>query len=642
MRSTVSGSSDSTASDALGDDGRHGASRLRSVVCHHAFIARPAEEQPLTAPTDLSDLIAGWLDEYLALDPVSATAIGDHRSDDRWPDMSDAGRTERLAFVDRWLDRLAAIDSTVLSRDERADRDTLVGELEAMRFRDLELLEDRWDPLSWIYLLGGGLFPLLAREFAPPAVRLSSVAGRLEGIPGVVRAAEVQLVGTADRPVSRLHTESALRQLSGIGELGAEALAAAETAAGDPIVAALLPRLRAALASADGALAEFETHLREVVLPRSAGDGRLGPELYQAKLRHTLRGDRSAADILARADGEIAAVRAEMIRIAGDLWPQWLPDRPVPTPASAGGVNAAEQALVRGVVGAISAEHRQADELLDACRSEVARIEAFCRERDVIGLADEPLDIRWTPVFLRAFGGAMLDSPGPLDHGEKAFFCITPIPEDWTPEQAESRLREDNDRHLRVLTIHEAVPGHYLQGVHANRCPSIPRTVLWSGVFAEGWAVYVTQVMMDLGYGADDPALMMIHWKFYLRDAVNAALDGRIHAHGMTEDAAIRLMMEDGFQEESEARNKWLRARLTSTQLSTYFVGSVEFWAIELEARRRAAIASADPRGAAAVPEPRVVGGFGPTPGFSYREYLESVISHGSPPLPILRQLMFD
>jgi len=607
-----------------------------------SFIARPAEEQPLTAPTDLSDLLAAWLDEYLTLDPVSATAIGDHRSDDRWPDLSDAGRTARLAFVDRWLDRLAAIDSAVLSRDERADRDTLVAELEAMRFRDRDLLEDRWDPLSWIYLLGGGLFPLLAREFAPLAVRLSSVAGRLEGIPGVVRAAEVQLVGTSDRPVSRLHTESALRQLSGIGELGAEALAAAETAAGDPTVAALLPRLRAALASADGALAGFETHLREVVLPRSAGDGRLGPELYEAKLRHTLRGDRSAADILARADREIAAVRAEMIRIAGDLWPQWLPDRPVPTPASAGGANAAEQALVRGVLGAISAEHRQADELLDACRSEVARIEAFCRERDVIGLADEPLDIRWTPVFLRAFGGAMLDSPGPLDRGEKAFFCITPIPEDWTPEQAESRLREDNDRHLRVLTIHEAVPGHYLQGVYANRCPSIPRTVLWSGVFAEGWAVYVTQVMMDLGYGADDPALMLIHWKFYLRAAINAALDGRIHAHGMTEDEAIRLMMDGGFQEESEARNKWLRARLSSTQLSTYFVGSVEFWDIELEARRRAAFASGDPRGAAAVPEPHVVGGFGPTPGFSYREYLESVISHGSPPLPILRQLMFD
>ena len=144
-------------------------------------------------------------------------------------------------------------------------------------------------------------------------------------------------------------------------------------------------------------------------------------------------------------------------------------------------------------------EHPGRDDLLDFCRAELARIEAFCRERDLVGLTDEPLEIRWTPVFMRAFGGAMLDSPGPLDRGQKAFFAITPIPDDWTPEQAETYLREDNDRMLRLLTIHEAVPGHYLQGVYANRCPSLVRAIFWSGVFAEGWAVYVTQVMMDVG-----------------------------------------------------------------------------------------------------------------------------------------------
>jgi hypothetical protein len=126
------------------------------------------------------------------------------------------------------------------------------------------------------------------------------------------------------------------------------------------------------------------------------------------------------------------------------------------------------------VIDAIAVQHPAADDILDFCRAELGRIEAFCRERDVIGLADEPLDIRWTPVFLRSFGGAMLDSPGPLDRGQKAFFSVTPIPEEWTPDQAESYLREDNDRMLQLLTIHEAVPGHYLQGVTATarrRCP---------------------------------------------------------------------------------------------------------------------------------------------------------------------------
>ncbi|MDO8483848.1 MAG: DUF885 family protein, partial [Candidatus Limnocylindrales bacterium] len=296
--------------------------------------------------------------------------------------------------------------------------------------------------------------------------------------------------------------------------------------------------------------------------------------------------------------------------------------------------------LVRGVLDAVAAEHPKADELLEFCRTENARIEAFCAERDLIGLADEPLEIRWTPAFLRAFGGAMLSSPGPLDKGQKAFFSITPMPDDWTEEQRESNLREDNNRMLRLLTIHEAVPGHYLQGVYANRCPSIVRSMFASGLFAEGWAVYVTQVMMDVGYGADDLALLLTHWKFYLRAVINAIVDARIHTRGMTQEEAVGLMVDGGFQEEAEARAKFDRARLSSTQLSTYFAGSMEMWEIEREVRRRAAIAAGDPRGERAVPEPRVVGGFGETPGFRYRQHLEAVLAHGTPPTSLLRRIL--
>ena len=304
---------------------------------------------------------------------------------------------------------------------------------------------------------------------------------------------------------------------------------------------------------------------------------------------------------MAEAEREYVAIRAEMVRLAHELWPDLARAmrRCPPTTAT----------LVRGVLDAIAAEHPEAGDLLDFCRDENARIEAFCSERDLIGLADEPLEIQWTPVFLRSFGGAMLSSPGPLDRGQKAFFAITPMPDDWSEEQRESNLREDNDRMLRLLTIHEAVPGHYLQGVYANRCPSIVRAIFASGLFAEGWAVYVTQVMMDVGYGADDPALLLVHWKFYLRSVTNAIIDAKIHCEGMTEDEAVALMVDGGFQEHAEARAKFDRARLSSTQLSTYFAGSMEMWDIEREVRRRAAIASGDPRGAAAVPEPRVVGG---------------------------------
>ena len=125
--------------------------------------------------------------------------------------------------------------------------------------------------------------------------------------------------------------------------------------------------------------------------------------------------------------------------------------------------------------------------------------------------------ITWTPAFLRAYGRAFLDAPGPLDRGQRSHFWITPPDESSGPEAVESYLREENDRALRLLCIHEGIPGHYLQLAASNRCPSLVRTVFVDGMFAEGWAVYVTQVMMDLGYAADDPAVLLNHWKMYLR-----------------------------------------------------------------------------------------------------------------------------
>ncbi len=592
--------------------------------------------------SDFSSSVEAFLDEFFRLDPVSATAAGMHAHDGRWPDVTEAGRRERLAFIDRWEDEFRAPPDTGLTADERIDRDLLLLELDAMRFNETELREETWDPLAWVYLLGGGIFPLLAREFAPLAERLGSIAARLEGIPAVLSAARAQLGSHPTRPVSQLHTETALKQLAGIAELAADAVHEAERAAPEnPAVAAQLDRLRSAAAIATTALEGFAEYLRDALLPLAEGEGRLGPELFRAKLRRTLKSDApTPEEILARAEREYPAIRAEMVRIAREIWPAWIPDRAAPDAAGAGSPEAADSQIVREVLDAIAREHQPASRLLDFCREELGRIEAFCRDRDLVGLPDEPLEIRWTPVFLRAFGGAMLSSPGPLDRGQKAFFAITPIPEDWTPEQVESYLREDNDRMLRLLTIHEAIPGHYLQGAYANRCPSIVRAVFWSGVFAEGWAVYVTQLMMDLGYGADDPALLLVHWKFYLRSITNAIIDVRIHTAGMTEQEAISLMVEGGFQEEAEARAKYNRARLSSTQLSTYFIGSIEMWELELERRRRLAASSGDPRGAAAVPEPRLVGGLGETPGFRYREHLETVLAHGTPPVSLLRRLV--
>ena len=555
---------------------------------------------------DFASLVDDVLAGYFRLHPVQATETGHHAHDAEWPDLTDAGRTARQAWLAGAIGRVEAVDPTTLSRDEAIDRRILLQNLEAIRFGEESLRDGTWNPLSYVYLLGSGLFSLLAREFAPLPERLRSAAARLRGLEAALDGARETLAGGGPRPVSRFHAQKATERMAGINDLARTAADEAEKLDD----AALRDEVRSAAAKGTAAADAFAAWLREELLPRAEGDFRLGSDLYAAKFKHALQTEMTPDELEARASRAYAEVRGEMIRLARKLWPAWLPGQPIP---------ADEGAMVRGVLDAIAADHPRADELLDFCRAENARIEAFVADRDLVGLADEPLQIVWTPQFLRAFGGAMLIPPGPLDRGLDSFFAITPMPDDWSDERRESYLREDNARMLRLLTIHEAVPGHYLQLAYANRCPSLLRAIFSSGTFAEGWAVYVTQVMMDVGYGAEDPALMLVHWKFYLRSITNALMDIRIHAGRMDEGEAMRLMVEGGFQEEGEAANKWDRARLSSTQLCEYFLGSVLITDLEGEARRRAAAEGRD---------------------WAWRPFLESVLAHGTPPLPVLRDIL--
>ena len=579
-------------------------------------------------------LVRTYLDDAFRLDPLLATATGVHDHDGAWPDLSEVGRLAAIGAIDDWRKRFAALDAADLSFDEAIDRDRLLAVLDAQRYDLVDSRDDAWDPLFWIYLMGQGLFGLLAREFAPPAVRLASVAARLEGLPAVVESAVAALGSVAARPVSRFHTERALEDLDGIPNLIEEAGELAATLEPSAEVEALQARLAAASERAREAVGRYREHLSVVILPVSAGEGRLGPERYAEKLAHTLGDPEMTVDhILGAAERLFGAVRAEMARLAGLCWAELEPG--VAPPAD-------PDELTRQVLGRISLDHSTAGEILDVARAALVRIEAFCRERDLITLAEEPLEIQWTPVFLRGWAQAMLSSPGPFEAREKAFFLITPVPDAWPEELRESYLREMNRHQLEVLTIHEAVPGHYLQGVYGNRVPSLVRAVHGDGMYAEGWAVYVTQVMMDAGYAENDLALLLAHWKYYLRAVVNAIIDIRIHTAGMTEVEAIEIMVQGGFQELAEAKAKYSRARLTSTQLSTYFVGGLAFWELEHEVRRRAAAASGDPRGADAVPVPSIIGGYPVTPGFAYRPHLEGLISHGSLSLPLLRRVVLE
>ena len=598
---------------------------------------RPRRADGLPEPTTVFETATvAFLADLFSANPTWGTSVGYHSVDGSWPDLTEAGRQARLRMLEDHARRLEALADAELSEDERIDRGILLEQIDQATFSDDVLRDEAWDALSAVYLVGSGLFGILSREYAPWSQRGAALLARVEALPTLLEHSLAALTGLADRPVSLLHLDTAVAQLGGIDELVDAARTEAATRAKAGEAADLQAPFEAAAERATAAVEAFRDGLESQVRPRASGDGRLGEDLFARKLAMTLGSDLSPAELRRKAWADYEATRAEMLKLARTHWSAFIPDEPLPTVAD--GDTAAEGALVRRVLDAIAAQHQQPDGLITFCEAEMARIEAFCRERDVISLPDEPMSITWTPLFMRAYGRAFLDSPGPLDRGQKSHFWITPPDETAAPEAVESYLREANDRMLSVLSIHEGIPGHYLQLAASNRSPSLARTIFTDGMFAEGWAVYVTQVMMDVGYGADDPGLMLNHWKMYLRAATNAVLDIETHAGGMTEAEAMALMVEGGWQEEDEAAAKWVRARLTSTQLSTYFVGSVQMWDLDVAARRRAAEAvGGDP---AAVGEQHIAGGLGDSPGFDRRAHLEAVISHGTPPIKWCRRIM--
>jgi len=545
-----------------------------------------------------------WLDGSMKFAPVSATQIGDHRFDSELDDLSAEGRNAVLDFDHGLLDALAAMDRRGLSRANQVDAALLENQLRYELWAQQTLQEWAWNPMVYTGLAGSSLYNLMARDFAPLPDRLRAATARLEKLPELYLQMRVNLDAAR---VPSIHAETAAKQLPGVNSLIDEFI----TPNLDALQADERSRLEVAIAAVREAVIRQQKWMNEELVPNARGDFRLGQSLYDQKLAFALNSPMSRAEIRERAEAEIVRVRGEMYRIAyGALNHLPPPDAP-PTEAQ-------QQTVIESALKLAYAERPERAQVVDFAKQTLATASSFVREHDLVTMPDAPVDIILMPVFQRGVAVAYCDPPGPLDKGQKTFYAVSPIPDDWTVPQVDSFLREYNTRSIHELTIHEAMPGHYLQLAHANQYPSVLRAVLSSGSFVEGWAVYAEKMMADAGYLDQDPLFQLIQRKWYLRSVANAILDQAIHVDGMTREQAMKLMTITTFQEEREAAGKWVRAQLTSAQLPTYFVGVQEHLAM------RSAAESA--WGA----------------DFNPKRYHDTVLSFGSPPARYVRELLLD
>ena len=546
----------------------------------------------MSTDAEFAQLAREYLDDRAERHPDTATGLGDHRFDARLPDTSAQAVAAERSALGGWAGRLAAIDRGALSAEHRVDAAMMADSVARRVFEIDELREHTWNPL--LANPGKAIYQLLARDFAPLPDRLGSVAGRLAEVPAALAGARRQL-----GRMPRVHLETAIGQFDGTIALVSNQIDAALEAA--PQCAARLAQVRpAALDALTGHRAWLAAQLAEA---DGFADPRIGPERFARKLSLTLSAAADADAILARAEADLDRVSEQIAELAAQI------------------AGAAGPGVVRQVLDRLAGDVPDDTTILEFCRGALAAQTAFVTDRRLITVYDDPIELIPMPEIDRGVAVAYCDSPGPLEPTPlPTFIAVSPTPADWAPERVASFYREYNRHMVHNLMVHEAMPGHYLQLQHSRRftgSDTAIRATLRSGSFTEGWAAYTERIMAEQEYpGEGDPrALRMQQLKMQLRSIINAILDARIHAHGMTETEAMALMTGRGFQEEGEAAGKWRRAQLTSAQLSTYYVGYCEI--SDLSADLRAA-----------------------DPGLTDQQVHDRMLAHGSPPVRLLRTLI--
>ena len=550
---------------------------------------------------EFQKLARDYIERELQANPEEASELGDHRFDGRLTDYSPEARAKELATQKEFREKLNAIYGSQVTGANSVDFRILKENIDYKIFQAEELKEPVWNPLVYNQSLANSLYLLVARDFAPPEKRIPNLRQRMEEIPRVIAQAK----GNLQHP-PRVHTETAIEQTQGAIGLVREGLT--------PLLDRA-PQMKKELAPLQektaAALEDYKKWLQNDLLPRSDGDFRLGVDKFRKKLRFALASDLSIEEIMKRAQADLQQTQTAIYETALPLYKKYFAkadDRAL----------ADKYKVTAAVLDKLTEQHPDDATVVGYAQKIVAEATDFVKQHNLVTVPDVPLDVIAMPEFKRGVAIAYCDSPGPLEKNGKTFFAVAPTPKDWTNERKDSFFREYNNYMIRDLTVHEAMPGHYLQLAHANefRAPTLVRAIFQSGTFIEGWAVYTEQMMAEQGYGG--PEVKMQQLKMRLRAICNAILDQSIHAGNMSEKEAMDLMTKQAFQQEGEAVAKWKRARLTSAQLSTYFVGATEH--LDLRAAEQKKLGN----------------------DFNLKKYNDQVISYGSPPVKYVRELMLQ
>jgi uncharacterized protein (DUF885 family) len=569
--------------------------------------------------TEFPRLANDYVYTTLSFSPAGATQVGLHvyvdattkdtlRLDAMLDDYSPAALGHQRAYLDRVEARLASIRRDGLDPQTQADYDLLSNALAFARFSiDSERFYQR-RPQLYPEVLGSALFANISLEYADTAARARDLTARVEKIPAFVAVAVANLSAS-----NEVYRKVALEEMDGVADL-IRTMGPAFVK-GTPSES----RYRTAQGPALAAVARYAAFVRDTLPKRATFDWRLGRSMFDQKWRYYLQASVTPEEMLKSAEDSMRTIRHEMLVLAAPLHATWFPGH-----RHTGDSAVVLNAIVGEVLARIGQEHANRDSLVEVGQQTVADLEKFVVDHHVLSQTDfSNLRVIPTPVFERGsygVGGAVF-APA-LQPNLSAFYWVTPVPQEWPTAKAEAKLREYNRYKMLSLTIHEAMPGHIVQGDYANRVTPewrrLLRVVYGTNTYVEGWAVYAEQMMEALGEnGGDAVKAHLVGQKADLRMYANVIIDVRLHTMNMNGDSAVMLMVRDAFQERPEAEAKLQRAQLEYVQLNTYPVGVREWWSFRSAAEQQEGKA------------------------FNLCRFHDAVLSYGPISVPAVRSLYF-
>ncbi|MDP9048908.1 MAG: DUF885 domain-containing protein, partial [Bacteroidota bacterium] len=475
-----------------------------------------------------------FLEGLWKLNPDWATSVGYHKYDSLLVIPTDQSRDKMVNFSKVQIDSLSRFEVNTLSDANKIDYHLMQNQMESIQWNIKQLRSYQWDPAS--YNVIGTFAYILNEHYAPLAKRLRSFYQKMANVPAYYKEAEKQI----KNPVTELTALAIEQHLGGVGVIEkdfADSLKKTTIPQGEQKL--MMDRAHMAAETIKG-FAEWLKALKNDH-PRSF---RLGKEFYEAKFKYDIQSGATAQQIYNAAIERKKYIHREMAKISKKLWPKYFASKTRP---------ADSLEMIAQLIDTLSSKHAEPGGFQSAITNTLPKLTAFVKARDLVTLdPGKPLVVRKEPGYMAGVAGASMSSPGPYDRDGNSYFNVGSLA-GWSAAKAESYLREYNQYTLQILCIHEAIPGHYVQLVYANKAPSVIKSVLGNGAMVEGWAVYGEEMMMENGYSNDEPEMRLMWYKWHLRSVCNTILDYSVHAENMSRQDAIKLLTREAFQQQAEA-----------------------------------------------------------------------------------------